>query len=116
MLIKSMTGHAGSCDLPLCASGGRVLTQSPSPDATLEAAHQCSMNNRAEVLNSELCGCFYCLQTFPPSEVEQWTDEINGVGTTAVCPRCGIDSVIGSRSGFALAPAFLKAMHDCWHR
>ena len=83
-------------------------------NANLESAHRRSSGHRDEVLASDLCGCFYCRETFPPSEIEEWIDERDGVGTTAMCPRCGIDSVIGSRSGFALTPEFLREMHDYW--
>jgi len=83
-------------------------------DANLESAHGHSSGHRDEVLASELCGCFCCRKNFPPSEIEDWIDEHDGVGTTALCPRCGIDSVIGSRSGFVLTPEFLLEMHDYW--
>ncbi len=33
---------------------------------------------------------------------------------TAICPRCGIDSVIGDKSGFALTPTFLAEMKKAW--
>jgi hypothetical protein len=72
------------------------------------------MRNREEVLASSICGCFYCGETFPPSEINRWTDEWQGVGQTALCPRCGIDSVIGSESGYAVAREFLRQMHDRW--
>jgi len=83
-------------------------------DANLESAHRHSSRHRDEVLASDLCGCFYCRQTFPPAEIDRWIDEQNGVGTTAICPRCGVDSVIGSRSGFTPTPEFLREMHDYW--
>jgi hypothetical protein len=33
---------------------------------------------------------------------------------TALCPKCGIDSVIGSVSGYPIERGFLKKMHDHW--
>jgi hypothetical protein len=66
-----------------------------------------SMMNRAEIAASELCGCFYCLATFPPDQVQEWCDD----GQTALCPRCGIDSVIGSASGSPITMEFLSEMH-----
>jgi hypothetical protein len=83
-------------------------------NANLESAHRRSRGHRDEVLSGELCGCFYCRETFQPVEIEKWIDERDGTGTTAICPRCGIDSVIGSRAGFALTPEFLREMHDYW--
>lgn len=76
-------------------------------------AHAFSGNHRPEIESSEVCGCFYCLSIFKPSEIEEWIDEPQG-GQTAVCPKCGIDSVIGSRSGFQINRGFLERMCDYW--
>jgi hypothetical protein len=73
-------------------------------------AHKHSKRHRTEIERSERCGCFYCLKTFTPTEIHEWWDD----GTTAVCPHCGIDSVIGSASGFLLSPDLLNRMHRYW--
>ena len=80
----------------------------------LEGAHTHSIRHRAEVLASEMCGCFYCCSTFPPGRVEEWVDTIDGEGQTALCPQCGIDSVIGDRSGFSISEVFLGRMKKYW--
>lgn len=49
-------------------------------------------------------------EVFPPSEIEDWTDDDD----TALCPKCGIDSVIGSVSGYPIERQFLQKMHDHW--
>lgn len=77
-------------------------------------AHVHSSSHREEIERSELCGCFYCLAVFPPSRVLEWIDEVDDVGTTALCPDSGIDSVIGSASGFPVSGEFLGAMHTYW--
>ena len=77
-------------------------------------AHEHSSNHREELSRSALCGCFYCLETFGPGEIAEWTDERDGVGTCALCPRCGIDAVIGSASGFPVNAEFLRQMHERW--
>ena len=83
--------------------------------ADMRQAHGHAANHRAEVLSSSLCGCFYCSSTYAPSAIEEWTDEDDhGVGTTALCPRCGIDSVIGDRAGFPLSSEFLEKMRAYW--
>jgi hypothetical protein len=64
------------------------------------------MRNRDELLLSTRCGCFYCGAIFSPEEVEDWVDEEEGVGQTALCPRCGIDAVIGSYSGYPINADF----------
>ena len=76
----------------------------------LKAAHRHSSRHRAEILRSAVCGCFYCLGTFPPGMVEEWVDD----GETALCPHCGIDAVIGDASGLRLDDAFLRAMYQAW--
>jgi len=84
------------------------------------ATHRYSSNHRESVLASEVCGCFYCLSIFSPSEIEEWIDaredetDINKTGQTALCPHCGIDSVIGSASGYPVDRQFLKKMNDYW--
>jgi hypothetical protein len=66
-------------------------------------------------MQSEICGCFYCLERFPPNAITEWIDaNATGEGQTALCPRCGIDSVIGSASGFPITPEFLKSMNRRW--
>ena len=77
-------------------------------------AHRHSIRHRDEILVSEVRGCFHCCETFAPSEIDEWTDEWEGVGQTALCPRCGIDSVIGLASGYPVTGEFLKQMHDHW--
>jgi hypothetical protein len=60
----------------------------------------------AEILKNS-CGCFYCGHLFMPKEITDWVDE----NQTALCPRWGIDSVIGSVAGFPLTKEFLDEMH-----
>jgi hypothetical protein len=81
------------------------------------AAHKQSSNHRAEIEASTTCGCFYCENLFAPQEIEDWTDDdADGVGQTALCPRCGIDSVIGDKSGYPVTPDFLAEMRRHWFR
>ena len=82
-----------------------------TPISFIRSAHCHSANNRQEILRSELCGCFYCLKTFLPSEIQDWISDQSG---TALCPYCGIDSIIGSAAGFPLTDEFLSAMHHEW--
>ena len=78
-------------------------------------AHKHSSNHRSEIESSNRCGCFYCQAQFAPSEVIEWVDDdANGVGATAICPRCGIDSVLGDRSGFPISAESLVEMQRYW--
>jgi predicted short-subunit dehydrogenase-like oxidoreductase (DUF2520 family) len=78
------------------------------------AAHKSSSKHRDILAHSELCGCFYCLAIFPPAKIIDWVDEVDGQGTTALCPICGIDSIIGSASGYPITEDFLRQMHRHW--
>ena len=80
------------------------------PDHRLEQAHKYCGWHREEILASDECGCFYCMELFRPDEINEWVDD----GQTAMCPRCGIDSVLGSRSGFPLDRPFLEEMNRYW--
>jgi hypothetical protein len=81
----------------------------------IQAAHKHCTNHRTEVLESALCGCFYCLKIFEPAKITDWVDTAeHEEGTTALCPYCGIDSVIGDKSGIALTPDFLREMNREW--
>ncbi|MBC2606327.1 hypothetical protein [Pelagicoccus albus] len=84
-------------------------------DQWITQAHKNSANHRKEIEASEVCGCFFCLETFEPKHIEEWTDEgDDGEGTTAMCPRCGIDSVIGSKSGYPIEKELLEKMRKYW--
>jgi hypothetical protein len=73
-------------------------------------AHSRCRINREELTQSELCGCFYCLAIYQPSEITEWVDE----NKTAMCAKCGIDSVISAASGYPITAEFLQRMHDHW--
>jgi hypothetical protein len=69
-----------------------------------------------------VCGCFHCVQLFPPADIVAWTgldvtdfDNPDATdGDTALCPRCGSDSVLGDRSGYTITLPFLNRMHEAW--
>lgn len=77
-------------------------------------AYKHASNHRDEVLASSPCGCFCCRRVYAPGEIKDWVDEHGGSGMTALCPRCGIDSVIGFASGFPIMVDFLARMKRHW--
>ncbi|WP_454885791.1 hypothetical protein [Sphingomonas oryzagri] len=90
-------------------------------ESDLVEAHRHCVCHRDELSASEVCGCFYCLAVYPPSEISEWHEEIAGDLSqrpdpwTALCPKCGIDAVIGNESNFPVSdPDFLTAMHGRW--
>jgi len=89
-------------------------------DERIITAHKASTYHRKQILNSDECGCVYCMAIFKPSEITEWCDneatEIGGekVDRTALCPKCAIDSVIGANSGNPITQEFLNAMNKHW--
>ena len=79
---------------------------------TFERADTYSRFNRTDLEGDNICGCFYCLEIFSPKEIYEWCCEsARGDGVTALCPHCGIDSVIGESSGYPITKETLKAMN-----
>ena len=74
-------------------------------------AHEFSSNHKEQILKDEKCGCFFCLRIFNPNEIVEWIEDEKG---TAICPYCGIDSVIGESSRYPITKEFLKKMKEYW--
>ncbi|MBQ8640874.1 MAG: cytoplasmic protein [Clostridia bacterium] len=75
-------------------------------------AHEYCTANQEMLQKDHICGCFYCLKIFPPSDITDWIHDRKG--KTAICPRCGIDSVIGESAGYPITGEFLLAMKEHW--
>jgi len=71
-------------------------------------AHNASIHNQRQLEESESCGCFDCLAILSPKEITVWTDESHSSGATAMCLRCGNDTVIASASGFPITKGILR--------
>ena len=72
--------------------------------------HQLCESNREILMSAQVCGCFYCMRIFDPKEIV-WEDETDH---TAMCPYCGIDSVLPESASLPITKAFLKKMHEFW--
>jgi hypothetical protein len=88
--IASATPIAGAIDPILC-----------------NAAGQHASRHRAEIQDSARCGCYFCFRTFPNTDIKTWVDS----NQTALCPFCGIDTVIGDASKHRLDGKFLRHLH-----
>ena len=78
----------------------------------LTQAYNHSKNNKTELLNSHVCGCFYCKKIFEPNEIKNWLNDKKD--KTALCPSCQIDAVIGDASSFEITETFLNDMNKKW--
>ena len=88
--------------------------------ADLESIHKFCTRNRELLERSERAGCFYCQTLFEPSEILDWiperakdSDDLDS-GVTALCPRCGIDSVLPAAAPIHLTTELLTAMNQYW--
>jgi hypothetical protein len=84
---------------PIRTKSGNTTTIN---DLDFVKAHKHS-DFQKEILRSEKCGCFYCLEIFSPDEIDDWHGEdCKEYEPLALCPKCGIDSIIGDKSGFPM--------------
>lgn len=71
--------------------------------------HKNSMRNADVLARSSALGCFYCLEWFGFDEIQEWVHE----EPTALCPKCGIDSVLGDAQ-IELTDILLEEMRDVY--
>lgn len=65
-------------------------------EETLEDMYFHSKHNDFSLRYSDNCGCFKCLEKFKPKLITEWAGEDKD---TAVCPKCGAQSVVPSAAG-----------------
>lgn len=73
-------------------------------------AHVCSSLNKKQLLKAKSCGCFYCLKIFDPKLIVDWCDD----NQTAICPYCGIDSIIYDSEVYPVTKPLLEQMRKHW--
>ena len=74
-------------------------------NAPLEA-----FKNKTRIASSRQAGCYHCCKIYPAESVTLFTDN----GQTAICPECGVDSVLGSASGIELTVENLEKINKEW--
>ena len=78
----------------------------------LSEAHRNSFANRKNLKIHQKCGCFYCGRMFDAGEIKDWSFDVPE--DTALCPYCGIDSVLGETEGISITEELLKEMYAEW--
>lgn len=76
----------------------------------LKFLHKQASYHRDDLIMSKELGCFYCLERFSFNAVEEFTDG----GETAMCPACGVDSVLPYAE--YLSDEALKEMQAYWFK
>lgn len=90
-------------------SNTKILDKQNSTDR-LSIIHKNSLGNRKLLNKDEKCGCFHCGRIFNTSEIYEWIREYNNE-ETAICPHCGVDSIISDSHGEKLSKKLLAEMH-----
>ena len=68
-----------------------------------------SIRNKEELKNHKNCSCYFCLKVFKTTEVKEFTEELDG-SETAICPFCGIDSLVPGE----VSKEILKSAQKFW--
>jgi hypothetical protein len=76
----------------------------------IKAAIKFATTNKKALEISEKAGCYYCLKIYPANEVTDFLE----VEDTALCPHCGIDSVLPGKSPYELTSETLKELNKFW--
>lgn len=78
--------------------------------------------NREDLIENQKCACLHCYAIFESRDITYWADTVTlhdelelddtmdytKIGT-AVCPRCGVDDIIGEKQGFEISEDFIEA-------
>jgi hypothetical protein len=76
----------------------------------ISAAIRFATGNREALAKSKKAGCYYCLTIYAASEVVRFLPPED----TALCPYCGIDSVLADQSPYELKVEILEELHIFW--
>lgn len=83
----------------------------PELTETQKAIRNLSRGNYAALYIGKKCGCYYCCRIYEPHLVKSWCDK---AGDTAICPFCGVDSVIPDTPEVPLTEKLLKDQNAFW--
>ena len=68
-----------------------------------------SFHNEEILKTATKCGCYCCCTIFSPSEIKRWTDN---PPRTAICPYCGVDSVLDEGAFTPFNKSGLRAISE----
>lgn len=85
-----------------------LAAEQTSPPIT--EASEYSIYNKDALAGSERAACYECLTVFKASEITEFVDNEK----TALCPHCGIDTVLPESAGYSFSAASLEALNEYW--
>jgi hypothetical protein len=78
-------------------------------DDLYQQLHKYSFNNQFWISRSKTVGCFFCIKMFPAKDVCEYVPGEK----TAMCPYCGIDSLLGDYN-VQITQSMLEDMNRVW--
>ena len=75
----------------------------------LEQYHKLTNNYDVLILNTQICGCFFCCQFFVSDTIKEFTND-----GCALCPFCGIDTIIPLTCWPDMTKELLEEMYLYW--
>lgn len=79
-------------------------------EALLKKLHTYSVYNRNLIAVAGKCYCFHCKATVNGREIVRYADQ----GQTAICPKCGIDSIIPDSIDENVNEETIAEMNEYW--
>ena len=76
----------------------------------LKKLHAYASHNRELIERSNQCYCFYCESSMKNTEIKEYLEKEE----TALCPKCGVDSIIPDSIDEIINASLLSEMHDYW--
>ena len=76
----------------------------------MKELHRASNDNRPELEKYPHAWCFYCCRKFESKKIKEWIDKKQ----TALCPHCGVDSVLSQTEKVVLNEEIINDMHSFW--
>ena len=79
-------------------------------EAQLKKLHAYSSHNKDLVAASEKCYCFHCKAVVSRFLIKDFADN----GQTAICPKCGIDSILPGSIEEVASEHIISEMNEYW--
>lgn len=106
--------------LPGTLQGVVVGTPPDYTDINLDTAAKCVRgdieHNKESLRDTLVCGCISCLNFFPPQRIYRFAvvghPDAEWNRDTAICPYCGMPSVLADYEGWPMSAPFLLAMRE----
>ena len=80
---------------------------------TTHEEHSKSFKNFEAIKRSKKCGCYNCKKIFNATEIDEWVIEKDDGQKTALCPYCGVDSVVQD-ANVQITLELLDKMQEEW--